>query len=118
MSPLLVFSTFVPGINPFKNTTVFLFKRKNTNSKYPECTFALAFGNILYQIVIPSDEEIQQGGSTKTVLKLLTPFEIGWELGKVGHTILDWSETTTVKAKKQSLSFSYDKMQKQEINKE
>jgi len=118
MSPLIVFSTFVPGINPFKHTTVFLFKRKNTNSKYPECTFALAFGNILYQIVIPSDEEIQQGVSTKTILKLLTPFEIDWELGKVGHSILDWSETTVVKAKKQSFSFSYDEMKKQEINKE
>lgn len=112
MTPLKVFLTFVPGINPFKKTAIFLFKRKNSDLKYPECMFVLAFGNVMYQVVVPSDNEIKEKVTTKTILKLLSPFQIDWKLGEVGHKILDWSETTTIKAQKQSVNFSYNEMQK------
>lgn len=110
MNQLKVIMTFVPGINPFKQTTVFLLKRHSKIEKYPEYMFILAFGNIMYQIVIPSDIEIQQKSSTKTILKFLTPFEIDWKLGKPTHRILDWSQNTILKSYKQYMGFSYDQI--------
>ena len=108
MDTLKVIMTFIPGINPFKQTIVFLLKRKSEVEKYPEYMFILAFGNVMYQIVIPSDSEIQEKPSTKTILKFLTPFEINWKLGEPTHRILDWSQNTILKSYKEYMNFSYD----------
>jgi len=112
MKPLNVLMTFIPGINPLSRTLVFLFKKYSKNEKYPQCMFVLAFGNIMYQIAIPTDEEIKQKQSTKTILKFLSPFELGWQLGEPTHKILDWSQNTILKAHKQYMEFSYDEIKK------
>lgn len=112
MNPLKVLMTFIPGINPLKETIVFLFKKCSTEEKYPEYTFILAFGNVMYQIIVPSDEEIKQVQSTKTILKFLSPFEINWELGSPTHRILDWSQNTILKRHKEYMEFGYDKINK------
>jgi len=110
MNPLNVLMTFIPGINPLKETIVFLFKKKSANMKYPECTFILAFGNVMYQIIVPTDIEIQQAKSTKTILKFLSPFEMNWRLGEPTHKTLDWSQRTKLKGHKEAMEFSYDKI--------
>lgn len=110
INPLNVLMTFIPGINPFKETTVFLLKRYSGIEKYPGYMFVLAFGNVMYQIVLPSDTEIQQKSSTKTILKFLTPFEIDWNLGKPTHRTLDWSQNTKLKSYKQFMDFGYDEI--------
>lgn len=112
MNPLKVLMTFIPGINPLKKTIIFLFKRHSSDNKYPECTFVLAFGNVMYQIVVPTNNEIKQVQSTKTILKFLSPFEINWVLGEPVHNILDWSQNTILKGHKQYMEFSYDEMKK------
>lgn len=108
MNPLNVFMTFIPGINPFKETTVFLLKKYTKREEYPDSMFILAFGNVMYQIVLPNDIEIKQKASTKTLLKFLTPFEINWNLGRPTHRTLDWSQNTKLKSFKQFMNFSYD----------
>jgi len=108
MNPLNVLMTFIPGINPLKETIVFLFKKHGDNIQYPECTFILAFGNVMYQIIVPTDKEIKQGQSTKTILKFLSPFEMNWMLGKPTHKMLDWSQRTKLKRHKEFMDFSYD----------
>jgi hypothetical protein len=112
LKPLNVLMTFIPGIKPLSHTLIFLFKRYSKNEKYPQCMFVLAFGNIIYQIVIPTDEEIKQKQSTKTILKFLSPFELGWQLGEPTHKILDWTQHTILKAHKQYIEFSYDEIKK------
>lgn len=116
MKPLKVLMTFIPGINPFRYTLVFLFKKYSQNKKYPQCMFVLAFGNIMYQIVIPTDKEIKQNQSIQTILKFLSPFELGWKLGEPTHKILDWTQHTIVKAHKQSIEFSYDRIKELDPN--
>lgn len=110
MSPLKVLMTFVPGINPFKKTIVFLFKQNHEDEKYPCYMFVIAFGNVMYQIVVPSDKEITQSHSNKTLLKFLSPFEVNWALGNPVHRILDWSQNTIRKAHKEYFEFGYDEM--------
>lgn len=110
MNPLNVYTTFIPGINPLKKTIVFLFKKSTNEIKYSECTFFLAFGNLMYQIVVPTDDEIKQGQSTKVILKFLSPYELNWMLGEPKHDILNWSKNTILKKHEQYMEFSYDEM--------
>jgi len=110
MNPLNVLMTVIPGINPFKETTVFLLKKYTEREEYPDSTFILAFGNVMYQIILPSDNEIKEKASKKTLLKFLTPFEVNWNLGKPTHRMLDWSQNTKVKLCKQFMDFGYDQI--------
>ncbi len=107
MNPLNVLMTFIPGINPLKETYVFLFKKFTISQKYPDCLFILCFGNIMYQIMIPSDKEINIKESNKTILRFLSPFEINFPLGNPEHNILDWSQNTT-KYFEGFINFKYD----------
>ena len=103
INPLNVLFTFIPGVNPFQKTS--------ENEKYVDCMFVIAFGNVMYQIVIPSDKEIAQQEPKKTLLKFLAPLslEVNWFLGKSEHRVLDWSETNMLKNSTDKISFSYDK---------
>lgn len=107
MNPLNVLMTFIPGINPLEETFVFLFKKFTISQKYPDCMFVLCFGNIMYQIMIPSDKEITIKESNKTILRFLSPFEINFPLGNPNHSTLDWTQNT-IKYFEGFINFGYD----------
>ncbi|MFX4277206.1 HNH endonuclease [Aliarcobacter butzleri] len=113
MTPLNVYMTFIPGINPLKETLVFLFKKFTISQKYPDCMFVLCFGNIIYQISIPTDIEIIMNQKNKTIPIFRLPFfEINFPLGKPKHSILDWTQNTKKYSKEEVINFGYDGMHK------
>lgn len=111
MKPLYVLRTFIPGINPLKETLVFLFKKYSSTEEYPDCIFVLCFGNIIYQITVPTDKEILEKQSNKTIPRFPSPFEINFPLGKPTHNILDWALNTTTKDLKSFINFGYDNLE-------
>lgn len=110
MKPLNVYMTFVPGINVYEKTTTFLFYKYSKNTKYLDCLFILCFGNIMYQIAIPSDKEVFFKEQEKSILKFPTPFEIYSPLGKPIFNILDWSEHKMVRDTERFIDFGFNGM--------
>ena len=110
MKPLNVYMTFVPGINVYEKTTTFLFYKYSKNTKYLDCLFILCFGNIMYQIAIPSDKEVFFKEQEKSILKFPTPFEIYSPLGKPIFSILDWSEHEKVRDTERFIDFGFNGM--------
>lgn len=115
VNPLIVLRTFVPGVNVFKKTLVFLLKKKSLNDRYPNCIFVIAFGNIMYQIMVPTDNECLQQKSQKRILRFISPFETGWFLGDPKVEVLDWSSSDIIKEKKEIIYFSAESIQKIDI---
>lgn len=110
MKPLYVLRTFIPATNPLKETLVFLFKKYSSTEKYPDCIFVLCFGNIIYQITVPTDKEILEKPSNKTIPRFPSPFEINFPLGKPIHSTLDWTQNTTKYSQEEVINFGYSSM--------
>lgn len=112
MKPLKALRTFIPGLNKHPEPVVFLLKRKTETNKYPYSIFVVAFGNIIYQIVVPSLYGVERGSEhTTTLIKFPSPFEIDNEHGKVKHSIEDWTSSEVVKGKTIPVSLSYESME-------
>lgn len=119
MRPLKVLTTFIPGPNKHPEPVVFLFKRKTETNKYPYSIFVIAFGNMIYQIVVPSLYGIERGSeTTTTIIKFPSPFEITNKYGKVKHGIEDWTGSEVVKDKTIPVHLSYESMEELVINKD
>ncbi len=110
IKPLKVFMTFTPGIDVYKETTTFLLYKYSENNKYVDCIFILCFGNIMYQIVVPSDKEVILKEQEKSILKFPTPFELCSPLGKTIFNVLDWSEYKAVRDSEKFIDFSFSGM--------
>lgn len=119
MQPLKVLTTFIPGPNKHPEPVVFLLKRKTETNKYPYSIFVVAFGNMIYQIVVPSLYGIERDSeTTTTIIKFPSPFEITNEHGKVKHGVEDWTSSEVVKGKKIPVHLSYESMEESPINKD
>lgn len=111
IKPLNVLMTFIPGINPFKETFVCLLKKFTISQEYPDCIFILYFGNIIYQIIIPTDKEMIIRKAKKKIPILPTIFEIDFPLGNPEHKILDWTQNTTKYETEEVINFEYGDIQ-------
>lgn len=119
MKPLKVLTTFIPGPNKHPEPVVFLLKRKTDINKYPYSIFVVAFGNMIYQIVVPSLYGIERGtDTTTTIIKFPSPFEIANEHGKIKHGIEDWTSNDIVRDKTFPVHLSYESMEEVSINKD
>lgn len=93
ISPLNVLTTFVPGPNPNVVTTTMLY-RKKTSGNIPYSIFLLAFGNLVYQIMVPSHLDAANGETLVfEIPRFPLPFERDdWSYGPLQHGLVDLSE--------------------------
>lgn len=115
MNPLKVLTTFVPGPKPNIEPIVLLFKRKTEEAKYPYSIFVLAFGNMIYQIIVPSFYGVDKGSKVQTTIpKFPSAFEIEWKYGSIKHGMLDWTSSEYVTNESLPVRFSFT--EKNELN--
>lgn len=117
MRPLKVLTTFIPGGRPNIEPIVILFKRKTNTNTYPYSIFVLAFGNMIYQIVVPTLHGVEKNSNTQTIVpKFPSPFEVQSKYGNVKHDILDWSSTGIARDEVLPVTFSYERKEEIAMN--
>lgn len=81
--PLVAFEQFTPGPMPYPGVTLFLLKRKPMVTSVPYLQFIVAFGNSMFQIIVPMPEQDRQLMNAPITLSLFPiPFADGYEYGK------------------------------------
>lgn len=93
IKPALLMQAFVPGPRPTDGVFVSLFRRKKEVSDVPYAVFVIAFGNVIFQLIVPS--HIDNGTRMSFQLPFLpSPFEIeGWPYGDLKFQTFDLSGT-------------------------
>lgn len=109
IKPALLMQTFVPGPRPTNGVVVSLFRRKAEVSAVPYAIFVIAFGNVIFQLVVPS--HIDNGVSMTFQLPFLpSPFEIkGWPYGDLKFSSYELSGTEQI-TREFPMIYSFDQM--------
>lgn len=112
--PLMVFEQFTPGPMPYKGVTLFLLKRKSNIEDVPYLQFVTAFGNTMYQIVLPMPEQDKDLLNKPIQLSLFPiPFNEGYEYGKTSVRQLDLSRYEIVRNEPHVMHMSFESIQMQ-----
>ena len=109
IKPALLMQAFVPGPRPTNGVAVCLFRRKAEVQNVPYAVFVIAFGNVVFQLVVPS--HIDNGRSISCQLPFFpSPFEfIGWPYGDLKFSSFDLSGTEKV-SKDFPMIYSFDQI--------
>lgn len=109
IKPAQLMQIFVPGPRPTNGVAVCLFRRKAELQNLPYSVFVIAFGNVVFQLVIPS--HIDNGRSISCQLPFFpSPFEIfGWPYGDLKFSSYDLSGTDRV-SRDFPMIYSFDQM--------
>lgn len=96
IKPALLMQTFIPGPRPTKGVFVSLFRRKSNLSGVPYAIFVIAFGNVVFQVIVPS--HLDDGLSIPNSIPFFpTPFEINdWPYGELKFSLCDLSGTQKI----------------------
>lgn len=97
LKPALLMHTFVPGPRPIDGVCVTVLRRKAEIDNVPYAIFVIAFGNAIFQIVVPS--HIDDGRSMTLAIPFYpTDFERSdWPFGDLKFSSSDLSGTVKVK---------------------
>lgn len=106
--PLILLNAFIPGPKPNKDVTILVLRRKPESKVSPYCHLVVCFGNIAYQIVVPSDIDISEGTKTVKLNRFPLPFEINWKYGDIKFSQEDLTSSEFVRDKMLPMSFSFD----------
>ncbi len=106
--PQILLNAFIPGPKPNKKLTAIVLRRKPNSTVLPYCHFVLCFGNLAYQIIVPSDLDIAQGAQKMKLMRFPLPFEKNWEYGELKYGQEDLTCHEIVKDKKLPISFGFD----------
>lgn len=108
INPALLMQAFVPGPRPTDGVFVSLFRRKSGISDVPYAIFVIAFGNVVFQLVVPS--HIDNGVSMTFQLPFLpSPFDEGWPYGDLKYESYDLSGTEKM-SRDFPVVYSFDRM--------
>ena len=109
IKPATLMQVFVPGPRPTNGVIVSLFRRKASVSNVPYAIFVIAFGNVVFQLIVPS--HIDNGRSMSIQLPFFpSPFEIiGWPYGDLKFSSYDLSGTEKV-SREFPIIYSFDQI--------
>ena len=109
--PLVLLKTFIPGPRPNRALKISIYKKKDLVSLRPHYFLLLAFGNLVYQIVLPSDLDRILQHSKSDLVPIPLPFEIGWPHGKLEMELVQLSDTLIFKDMTIPITFSFDSIE-------
>lgn len=108
INPALLMQAFVPGPRPTDGVSVSLFRRKDGMSEVPYSIFVIAFGNVIFQLVVPS--HIDNGVRMTFQLPFLpSPFDEDWPYGDLKFESYDLSGTEK-RSRELRIVYSFDQM--------
>ncbi|RZG00166.1 hypothetical protein EXT48_19110 [Pseudoalteromonas sp. CO348] len=106
--PQILLNAFIPGPKPNKAVTIIVLRRKAESVVAPYCHLVICFGNIAYQIVVPSDVDITNGTQTVKLYRFPLPFEDNRKYGNIKFGQEDLTNHEVVRDKMLPMSFSFD----------
>ncbi len=108
IKPVILKQSFVPGPRPTNGVNVSLFRRKANAVNAPYALFVMGFGNLVLQVVVPS--EVDNGKTMSSSIPFFPAFELSdWPFGEIKHEHIDLSGTDKV-SKDFPIVFSYEQM--------
>lgn len=114
--PLNALLQFTPGPAPYKGVHLFLLKRKNTSEPIPYIHFIVAFGNTLFQIILPmptQDKHLM--GKSMSVTFFPVPFDKDYEYGQTTRRDIDFTSPDIVRDEYQPLSMVFERAEVVEV---
>jgi len=119
MNPLIIFQKFYPGIRPYDKPIVNLFVNKiNGKNNYPYCLFSIMFGNIKYQIVVPSQVDMIFQNIEVSIPIIPNPLDFMNPFGFSTFEHVDYSGINLENNKKIPVCYSFQEMEELDINSE
>jgi hypothetical protein len=110
-SPLALLVGFVPGQLPTPGAIFMVLRRTGRADELPYCVFIAAFGNFIFELVVPSRQhDAALAGKDLILPTFPTPFDQGSEKGPPAWRAIDCSGTTPVQGKKASLVLQCDEI--------
>lgn len=110
--PLILQFYFVPGPKPHRHTSVMVLKKKASSSeeRFPHYLLLLAFGNVQYQIMVPSlaDNRSSNGKVDLALPRFPSAFGTDWLYGPPIPQDIDLSNGEWVEPRTLVLSLHYD----------
>lgn len=107
--PLAVIQQFTPGPMPYDGVSLFLVRRKLGVMGVPYLQFVVAFGNMMFQIVVPMPEQDKSlFGIPLEVPPFPVPFTEGYEYGKTLVRMLDLSSYELIKGEPLVMSMTFE----------
>lgn len=114
IKPAILMESFIPGPRPTNGVIVSLFRRKTLMPNIPYAIAIIAFGNIVFQIIVPSQLDANRK-MTCSIPFFPSPFELhGWPYGTVKHSSIDLSSTEKIR-KKFPIIYSFDSTIEQDL---
>ncbi len=114
--PLVAFQQFTPGPMPYPGVSLFLLKRKPEVTDVPYLQFIIAFGNTMFQIVVPMPKQDKQIMGIPIKLSFFPiPFTEDYEYGETSMKELDLSRYEVIKNDPHLMHMRFKHVEQQEI---
>lgn len=109
IKPAMLMQTFVPGPRPTNGVAVSVFRRKPGVSNVPYAVFIIGFGNVVFQMIVPS--HLDNGASMVVSIPFFpSPFEfMEWPYGELKFGSIDLSGAEKIK-RDFPMVYSFDEM--------
>lgn len=111
LTPLKLLFYFVPGPKPHAGTSIMVLRKKSSSAveQLPHYLLLLAFGNLQYQIMVPSLADNRAGGANVdfTVPRFPSAFGADWPYGPPTPATVDLSSGEPTEPKQFVLSLHY-----------
>ncbi|MDH5786176.1 MAG: HNH endonuclease [Chromatiales bacterium] len=115
-SPLIALQQFTPGPMPYRGVSLFLLKRKTDSIDVPLMQFAVAFGNTMYQIVLPMPKQDQHLLNKPISLVFFPiPFKEDFQYGRTTRKELDFSSSEIVRDEPHVMNMRFKEASKVDV---
>ncbi|MCS0307796.1 HNH endonuclease [Vibrio diabolicus] len=108
LNPLLLTQSFIPGPRPNRKLVVLVLKKRDLVSIKPNYLLVVGFGNVVFQLILPSSLDTLLNGNKIPSIIMPLPFEQHWPYGAVRSDIIDLSSHILLRDKVVPMEFSAD----------
>ncbi len=108
LRPLTLLRTFVPGDRPIRNLIVKVFQKKDLITARPNFIFVIGFGNIYYQIVIPSELDVLLNGKGNEIVFFPLSLELNVSSSIMHTKTINLDDFSIVKDREERIVYSFE----------
>lgn len=109
--PLLAMTTYVPGPRPFQKLKLMMLKKNDLVSLRAHYLLLVAFGNVAYQIMLPSDKDWALPTEKLTLVPIPLPHELQWDFGTPTLSVTDFSSVDYIRGYETSTKYSFERVE-------
>lgn len=110
-NPLLLMETYVPGPRPFRELKLMIYKKNNLVLAGFHYILLVAFGNVAYHIVLPSDNDLSIPPGKNVLVPVPVPQELKRPFGAPTLKVKDLSSDDYVRGHIESISYTFESIE-------